>query len=207
LITPSESKAALEASLAQNPHLTSLPSPRPTVIAPAELTMTSGTAEVFRCSEVRDVVTSDFLVLPVDLLTELSGLALLQEWMATQASFDGAAVGTDTLTGQSHAMSSSGERIGRRGGLGVWYDTKAENGIKKEQTDFLGTVPFQKAVVSAAKNSLRGNVSSVVASMPTDSLKDRIEEDKGLVIRYSLLEKFPNVSLRSKWFLCLCYAC
>jgi translation initiation factor eIF-2B subunit gamma len=197
LITPAESKAALEESLSTNPDLTSLPSPKPTVISPSGITNTSGTAEIFRHAEVKEAITSDFLVLPCDLLSELPGLSLLQEWMTTQAAFNGAATGKDVTTSLPHPLSTDGEKIGRRGGLGVWYETKVENGIKKEQTDFLATVPYQKPLIPAAKNSIRRHISSVVYSMPTDSLNDKIEEEKGFHIRYNLLDKHPNVTLKT----------
>jgi translation initiation factor eIF-2B subunit gamma len=195
LIAPAESKNALEAALSQNPHLTSLPLPRPTLLAPAALTSTSGTGDIFRQPEVREVISGDFVVLPCDLVSELSGLTLLQEWMVMQAGLGGITGGKDEDTGIAKPLSVSGERLGRRGGLGVWYETKTEDGIKDEQTDFIATVPYQQPVIPTS--SLRGDISQLVYSLPTDSLNDQVEESKGYRVRYSLLKKFRAVNMRT----------
>jgi translation initiation factor eIF-2B subunit gamma len=197
LVAPAESKAALEAALSQNPHLTSLPSPRPTLLAPKSLTTTSGTADVFRIPEIREVITTDFIVLPCDLVSELSGLTLLQEWMVMQAGFGGATGGKDEVTGTFLPMTASGEKIGRRGGLGVWYETKMENWIKDEQTDFIATVPCAKAIIPPSKLSLREDISQLVLSLTTDSLNDKVEGDKGLRLRHSLIKKMRHINIRT----------
>jgi translation initiation factor eIF-2B subunit gamma len=197
LVAPPESKDALETALSQNPHLTSLPSPRPTVLAPVELTNTSGTAEIFRQPEVKSVITGDFIVLPCDLISELSGLSLLQEWMITESGLGGVTGGIDEYTGLSRPMLASGEKMGRRGGLGLFYETRDDEGTKDEQTDFVATVPFAKPAIVPSKTSLRANISQIVYSMPADSLNDKVEDNKGFIVRHSLLRKFPRVSMRT----------
>jgi translation initiation factor eIF-2B subunit gamma len=195
LIAPAESKNALEAALSQNPHLTGLPLPRPNLLAPAALTITSGTGDIFRQPEVREVISGDFIVLPCDLVSELSGLTLLQAWMVLQASLGGVTGGKDEDTGIARPLTTSGEKLGRRGGLGVWYETKTEDGIKNEQTDFIATVPCPQPVIAASP--LSGDIAQLVYSLPTDSLNDKVEESKGFRVRHSLLKKFRNVKMRT----------
>ncbi|KAK4889606.1 Translation initiation factor eIF-2B subunit gamma [Elasticomyces elasticus] len=61
LIIPPDAREALEKALATNPALTSLPGPRPEVLAPEGLEQTSGTAELLSLREVQEVVTRDFV--------------------------------------------------------------------------------------------------------------------------------------------------
>jgi translation initiation factor eIF-2B subunit gamma len=163
------------------------------------LTNTSGTGEIFRLKEVRDVITSDFIVLPCDLVCELEGLSLLQEWMVQQAGFGGATGGIDEDTGRPIAQGSGGENIGRRGGLGVWYDTKGEGTlvVKGEQTDFIATVAVPDAIIPPRKGSIRSNISKVVMSIPTDTLKDMMEEQGSFKVRHSLLKKFGRIKMKT----------
>src|SRR5271167_2314798 len=90
LITPPASASALSAALNTNPHLTSLPSPKPNLLAPERLDQTTGTAEIFRLPQVRAAITGDFIVLPCDLVCELGGESLLETWMIKQAGLGGA---------------------------------------------------------------------------------------------------------------------
>lgn len=83
----------------------------------------------------------------------------------------------------------------RSGGLGVWYQTKTATPIKGEETDFLATVPLPSSSVSPPKGSLFPNISKVAYSMPTDSLKDLLEEQKGFPTRHALLKKHPRVRM------------
>ena len=73
MITPPASKATIAAALAQNPYLTSLPSPTPDLLAPADLEHTTPTAELLRLPEIQAVIESDFLLLPCDLVCDISG--------------------------------------------------------------------------------------------------------------------------------------
>lgn len=83
----------------------------------------------------------------------------------------------------------------RSGGLGVWYQTKTATPIKGEETDFLATVPLPSSSVQPPKGSLFPNISKVVYSTPTDSLKDLLEEQKGFPIRHALLNNHPRVRM------------
>jgi translation initiation factor eIF-2B subunit gamma len=197
LVTPPEAKPALEAAMSQNPHLTSLPLPRPTIVCPENLTSTSGTGDIFRQPEVKQVVQEDFIVLPCDLISELDGAALVQEWMVQQAGFGGATGGIDKDTNQLQPLAVGGEKIGRRGAMGLWYDTKGEHAIKKEQTDFIMTVPAMKPVTPLPQSLLRHNISRLVTALPTDSLNDVVEAKKRLEIRHRLVREFGHVSMRT----------
>jgi translation initiation factor eIF-2B subunit gamma len=94
-------------------------------------------------------------------------------------------------------LGAGGEKIGRRGGLGLWYDTKSENGIKGEETDFLATTPLPKPIVPPAEGSLRPSTEKVVLSMPTDSLNDITDEKKAFPIRQSLLRKHGRIKMHT----------
>ena len=122
--------------------MTSLPAPKPDVIAPPNLTQTTGTVELLCLPEVQAAIKSDFILLPCDLVCELDGSSLLESWLISQAGL-GAATGGLGEDGFPIPMGSGGERRGRRGGMGVWYSTKGgADVIKKEETDFIGTSMF-----------------------------------------------------------------
>lgn len=163
-----------------NPYLTSLPHPRPDLLAPEGLDQNTGTAEILRLPEVKSIVTSDFVVLPCDLVCELGGDRLLQAWMVKSASLP-------ELLGDSSGL--------RSGGLGVWYETKTETPIKGEETDFIATVPLPAESSAAQKGPLLPNISKLVYSIPTDSLNDLMEERKGLPLRHSLLRRHPRIRM------------
>ncbi|KAJ4288449.1 Translation initiation factor eIF-2B subunit gamma [Kalmusia sp. IMI 367209] len=179
IITPPESQEAIEAALSQNPHLTSLPSPKPDLIAPKDLTHETGTGHLFRLPEVQDAVKSDFIVLPCDIVCELDGTALADAWMVEEAGF-GAAAGGLTETGKI-PMAIGGEKLGRRGGLGVWYQTKVEGSKKGEETDFIATTPLPKPIVPPPADSLRRNVSNL-----------RIKPSP---VRHSLIRKHGRIKM------------
>ena len=145
-----------------------------------------GTAEILRLPEVRELITSDFVVLPCDLVCELGGEMLLQAWQVKSASL------VDTLGSNKF---SNGHQPRYSGGLGVWYDTKANTPIKKEETDFIATAPIAPSPEAPPKDSLFSSVSKLVYSMPTDSLKDTMEERGGLPLRHGLLRENPEARL------------
>ncbi|CAK4029604.1 related to eukaryotic translation initiation factor subunit eIF2B-gamma [Lecanosticta acicola] len=181
LVTPPESKHGLESALATNPALTSLPSPRPEILAPSDLTQTSGTGELLRLPEVQKAVTTDFVILPCDLISELEGSKIIQQW----------------ITLNSLSVTERGKK--RKGGLGVFYPTYGLEGIsqKKDETDFIATTPLAKASVPPPHGSLRSDIETLVMSMPTDTLNDRIEDDKDTFkIRASLSHKYGRVKFR-----------
>ncbi|KAF2150731.1 hypothetical protein K461DRAFT_244565 [Myriangium duriaei CBS 260.36] len=193
LITPPESAQAIESALAQNPHLTSLPAPKPEVIAPTNLTQVTGTGAIFRLPEVVKAIKSDFVVLPCDLVCELDGTSILQTWMTLEAGLGDARGGVDV------AKTLGGEKSGRRGGLGVWYPTKGLEGIstKAEQTDFLATVPLQKSHPPPPQKSLQQDVTQLVMSMPMTTVKDVVEDKGALPIRHLLLKRHGNVGIKT----------
>ncbi|RSL67245.1 hypothetical protein CEP54_003308 [Fusarium duplospermum] len=186
LICPPTASAALTTALNTNPYLTALPLPRPDILSPADLDQNTGTAEILRLPEIRELVTGDFVVLPCDLVCELGGEKLLQSWMVKSASL------TDLL-GASRL--SNGHRSLPSGGLGVWYDTKTTTPVKGENTDFVATTPLPKSPVTPPKGSLFSSLSKVVYSMPTDSLNDLTEERKGFPVRHGLLRAHPRIRM------------
>lgn len=170
----------MEAALATNPSLTSLPR-KPEILAPVDLEQTTGTGEILRLEEVQKSITSDFIILPCDLVSELDGNKILQQWM--------------TL----NPLSSSSKK--RKGALAVFYPTHGLEGIsnKNDETDFIATVPLPRATVPAPQGSLRPDIESLVMHIPKDSLKDRIEEDNGVFkLRVQLTQKYGRVKLKMK---------
>jgi translation initiation factor eIF-2B subunit gamma len=165
------------------------------LLAPEGLDQNTGTAEIFRLPEVREIIHGDFIVLPCDLVCELAGESLLESWMIKEAGLGGATGGGDEFTGPKMAL--GGERGGRRGGLGVWYETKDETIIKGEETDFIATSPIEKGSVPPSKSSLLNSISNLVFSVPTDTLNDITEAKKSLPIRHALIREHPRIRMLS----------
>ncbi|KZF24023.1 eukaryotic translation initiation factor-like protein subunit eIF2B-gamma [Xylona heveae TC161] len=203
VITSPSSVAALEAAFSQNPHLTSLPAPKPDIIAPEGLSQASstdetvGTAQIFRLPEVKAAITGDFVVLPCDLVCELGGEALVEPWMIEEAGLGGATGGKQGSFGPK--MSIGGEKGGRRGGLGVWYQTKGEHAVKGEETDFIATSPLSRPVVPPAQSSLRNHISNLVTSFPTDTLNDITAERKFFPVRHALVRRHARIKLLTSY--------
>ncbi|OAX81657.1 hypothetical protein ACJ72_04000 [Emergomyces africanus] len=203
LITPQSSQPALEAALSQNPHLTSLPSPSPSVLAPRDLTFTTGTSELLRLPEVQTCIKSDFVLLPCDLICDLVGESLLEAWMSSQGALDGSSVGEAFSSRVSSMVGVSGERGGRRGGIGVWYPMpiSKEEKIKGDVADFLAVSPLDAddaPVVDGGpggNGSVRASLSKLVYAAPMDTMKNTMAEKKILPIRHSLLKKHGRVKL------------
>ncbi|GKT44516.1 translation initiation factor IF-2 [Colletotrichum spaethianum] len=175
LICPASAEEAITTALNTNPYLTALPLPRPDILAPKDLDQTTGTAEILRLPEVRELITSDFVVLPCDLICEIAGEKLLQAWMVKGASM------SDLLDAPKFSASNSNSFSG---GLGVW------RGDGLHCCYPLGPIP-----VSPPKGSLLPHLSNLVYSMPTDSLKDLTEERKGLPIRHGLMRRHPRLRM------------
>jgi translation initiation factor eIF-2B subunit gamma len=180
--------------MSQNPYLTSLPNPKANILAPDDLTHESGTSDLLRLPEVQAVIKGDFIVLPCDLICELDGTGLVDAWMVEQGGFAGATGGLDG-NGSTIAYGAGGEKLGRRGGLGVWYETKGEGSKKGEETDFIATTPLPTSTVPPPADSLRRHISSLVYSIPTDTLKDITEEKKTFPIRHSLIRKHARIKM------------
>lgn len=198
LVAPPASAPAIQTALNTNPYLTALPLPKPELIAPKDLDQTTGTAQIFRLPEVREEIKGDFIVLPCDIICELEGEALLQAWMVKQAGLGGATGGNEEFKGPK--MSQNGEKGGRRGGLGVWYETKVEVptgalGVKKEETDFLATAHFNEGPVPYSQGPISKEISQVVMAFPTDTLKDIIAMKAVLPVRQSLLKTYGDVRM------------
>ncbi|KAI9810646.1 MAG: hypothetical protein M1832_001221 [Thelocarpon impressellum] len=193
LITPPSSAPAVELALATNPHLTSLPLPKPDILSPADLSQNTGTAEIFRLPEVRAVVTGDFIVLPCDLISELGGEALLESWMIQSAGLGGATSVPEGKRGPHGAL--NGEKSGRRGGLGVWYQTKGPDSSKGQETDFIAISPPLPTTVTPPQGSLLPHISSLFYTVPTDTLHDIAEARKTFPVRHALLRKHPRVKM------------
>lgn len=180
--------------MSQNPHLTTLPSPKPDILAPKDLTHETGTGDLFRLPEVQNAIKGDFIVLPCDLVCELDGTALADAWMVEQGGFAGASGGLHE-NGSKKSFGAGGEKLGRRGGLGVWYQTKGEGSKKGEETDFIATTPLPTSTVPAPVGSLRRHISNLVYSVPTDTLNDITEENKTFPLRHSLIRKHARIKL------------
>lgn len=172
--------------MSQNPYLTSLPAPRPDILAPKDLTHETGTGDLFRLPEVQNAIKGDFVVLPCDLVCELEGTALADAWMVEQSGFAGASDGL---------QENGSKKLGRRGGLGVWYQTKGEGSKKGEETDFIATTPLPTPIVPPPADSLRRHISNLVYSVPTDTLKDITEEHKTFPIRHSLIRRHARIKM------------
>ncbi|KAF5862549.1 hypothetical protein ETB97_011546 [Aspergillus alliaceus] len=175
LITPPSALTSLKAALQQNPFLTSLPSPSPTVIAPKDLKMTTGTAELLRLPEVQACIQSNFLLLSCDLLCDIPGEHLLEAWLVSQGELGSSA----------------------QGGLSVFYPAKGiKDEIKKEPTDFMTITSLEQDKVPAVS---RYELSKLVMSMPMDTLKEQIENDKSFLLRHTLVEKHASVKMLTSY--------
>ncbi|KAL3959715.1 hypothetical protein ACCO45_004832 [Purpureocillium lilacinum] len=183
LICPPSASQALTAAMNTNPYLTGLPLPRPDILAPADLDQNTGTAEILRLPEVRELIQSDFVILPCDLICELAGEKLLQAWMVKSAS------ATDLLSSTNF---TNGHQPRHNGGLTVWYDTKATVTVKGEETDFVATTPLPPSPIPSPRGSIFQHLSKLVYSIPTDSLNDITEERKSLPLRHALLRANPE---------------
>ena len=179
IITPPEAADPLSHALMINPELTGLPLPRPEVLVPKELGMTTGTAELLRLPEVQKCIHGDFVVLPCDFVSEMEGTKMVQQWM--------------TLNPLSTTA--------KKGGLAFFYPTQGLEGVstKKDETDFLATISLPSPHVPPPAGSLRSGIEEVMLSMPTDTLNDKLEDEEFLLMRQSLVQKHVKVRMRTKW--------
>lgn len=165
---------------------TALPLPKPTLLFPEDLEQTTGTAEILRLPAVREAVTSNFVVLPCDLICEVPGEKLLQAWMVKSASIP------ETL---GATPSSAGSESSFSGGLAVFYETKTALAVKKEETDFIATTPLPPMPIAAPKGSIIPQLTNLVYSMPKDSLRDVMLEKNGLPLRHGLMRRHPRIRM------------
>ncbi|KAK7724102.1 Translation initiation factor eIF-2B subunit gamma [Diaporthe eres] len=190
LICPPSAEKAIASTLSLNPALTSLPLPRPDLLAPKGLDHNTGTAEILRLPEVRSAVTGDFVVLPCDLVCELGGDQLLQAWMVNCETLRDLVGNASGLIPEDQGPHS--------GGMGVWYQTKTETPVKGEETDFIATTPLAAAAPSS-KETLTSHMSNLVYSIPTDSLNDLMEERNGYPLRHGLIRRHPRIQVRTTY--------
>ncbi|EPE33137.1 Nucleotide-diphospho-sugar transferase [Glarea lozoyensis ATCC 20868] len=189
IITPPSSEVALTKAFNINPHLTNLDLSKP-ILAPKDLTLTTGTAQILRLPEVQAIIKGDFVILPCDLVCDFEGQRLLEVWMRSN-------IGIGDATGAGADSNGFDEETHRKGGLGVWYDTKGETVIKGEETDFIATAPLESSIIPPAKKSIASYVSNLVYSLPTDTLKDVTTSKNSLAIRHGLLRAHPRIKMRS----------
>ncbi|ERF72527.1 hypothetical protein EPUS_02808 [Endocarpon pusillum Z07020] len=208
LITPPESETTISAALAQNPYLTSLPSPSPDILAPEGLDHETGTAELLRLPQVQACIVSDFMLLPCDLVCHVPGETFLETWMAHLGGLGGAIDGTELEVPGPKRVGLGGEKGGRRGGLSVWYSTvEREESVKDEECDFFATAALdQEHDAPLSKNdpdsrNLQGVLRKLVWAMPMSSLMDECEEskDRSWHIRSSLLARYGSIKCLTKF--------
>ena len=206
LITPPASKDTIAAALAQNPYLTGLPAPSADLLAPDSLEHTTPTAELLRLPEVQDVIKSDFILLPCDLICDVSGDQFLETYLTRLGGPGGigASSGLEFDTSLNELLSLGGENHGRRGGLSIWYNTAdREESVKNEECDFMCTtkldpehsLPLSKTASVTSQGVLR----KLVWTMPMSELWDQVEEDKSFKIRQSLLRKHGAIKCMTKY--------
>ena len=147
--------------------------------------------------EVQAVVRGDFIVLPCDLICEIPGESLIDSWMILHAGLGG--VGSGALDSRGPLMSIGGEKGGRRGGLGVWYDTKGPDKAKGDETDFTITTPLETPIVPAPKGSIRSNVQHLAYMTSGATLKDILDDNGSFRIRQSLLSRYGRISMLSSY--------
>lgn len=88
-----------------------------------------------------------------------------------------------------------------KGGLAVYYPTHGLETIshKKDETDFIATVPLETPTVPPPQGSLRPNIEQLAIAMPTDTLNDKVEDGKGfLQLRSQLSGKYGRVKIKTK---------
>lgn len=126
--------------------------------------------------------------------------------MVTQSALGGSTVRDGRNTSGPKSSTMGGEGGGRRGGLGVYYETQGrEESVKGEVTDFVATAPLDQDETPAASHplegpaSLRFGLSKLVLSMPMDTLKERMEEQKGFLVRHSLVKRHAQVKMLSSY--------
>ena len=192
MVTPPSSATALTAALSQDPNLTSLPHPRADVIAPAELTHTSGTAEIFRLPEIQSRILGDFIIVPCDLLCELPGESLIESWLVEQSLSGNTSSGPD---GYDQTRSYLGLQRARKDGLGVWYETKGDDFVKGTETDFMITGSEFEPIVRPPSSSIRTKLSKLLFTCTSDTLKDNMQEQAGLQLRTGLVRKHGKIRL------------
>lgn len=204
LITPPAAKEPIAAALAQNPYLTSLPSPSPDLLAPETLEFTTPTAELLRLPEVQAVIKSDFVLLPCDLICAIPGETFLETYLTRLGGPGGVGSNEDVEATKNELLALGGERRGRRGGLSIWYNTiDREESVKGEECDFMCTTKLDPEhdipLIKTSSAQGQGILRKLVWAMPMSELWDQCEEDKSWKIRQSLLRKHGAIKCMTKY--------
>ena len=147
--------------------------------------------------EVQAVIEGDFIILPCDLICEIPGESFLDSWMILQAGLGG--VGSGGLGSRGPLMGIGGEIGGRRGGLGVWYDTRGPDMVKGDETDFAITTPLETPIVPPPKGSIRLNIQHLAYMTSGATLKDILEDNGSFRIRQSLISRYGQISMLSTY--------
>ncbi|KAJ5513237.1 hypothetical protein N7463_002789 [Penicillium fimorum] len=189
LITPPVSYAPLRAALDQNPYLTSFYSLSVSVVAPKDLEMTI-------------CINTNFLLLPCNIICEIPGESILEAWMATRCVISDSNNSRGARHPSPPAKSYFNRQLeARSGGLAVYYQTdNREESIQEEVTDLVAIAPLEHdeaPIVPPLKGPLvpRFNLSKLFMSMPMDTIKEKIKQDKGLLIRHSLIQNCPRIRI------------
>ncbi|KAL7269445.1 Translation initiation factor eIF-2B subunit gamma [Rhizina undulata] len=158
------------------------------VEAPSSLNENLGTADVLRIAYRKGWIKGDFVVLPCDLVTNLDAQKIAELWIVEQAGFD-----ADMGRRGRRSRRAGEDDGGRRGGVGVWYETKGEGAVKGQETDFLALAP-QPYAPSREKLQLPGKLATLCTTIPTQALKS-LTTTSELPLRRSLLKKHPNLQI------------
>lgn len=137
-------------------------------------------------------------------MCDVPGETFLELYLTRVGGLGGAGIisGSDYDTPSGKTLAFGGERIGRRGGLTVSYNTSdREESVKGEECDFICTaavepvnqIPLQQ---SAAKG---GMLRTLAWTMPMSELYDQCEQDKSWKIRQSLLSRYGNVKCLTRF--------
>lgn len=96
---------------------------------------------------------------------------------------------------QGPIMGLGGERGGRRGGLGVWYQAKTNVGAKGAETDFIMTTALPSPTIPPPSTSIRPHLSRLLYATTADTLRDITSEKEHFPIRHGLLRKYGRIRM------------
>lgn len=125
-------------------------------------------------------------------MTNLDAQEVTQLWMVEQAGFDS---DMGMRSRKSRKVGDADE--GRRGGLGVWYETRGEGWVKGQETDFLALAPMGNAAKAGkvGDSEAAGSLSQLLLATPGDQMKGDGGAVPEVVIRNSMARKHPNLQL------------
>lgn len=92
-------------------------------------------------------------------------------------------------------MGLGGEKCGRRGGMGVWYQAKTETSSKGTETDFIITTALPSPASPQPSTSLRPHLSKLVYATTTDTLRDITAGKKHFPIRHGLIRRHGRIRM------------